>query len=98
MCKFPPARTAAQPEQLDHARQQRRLQRQLGRVHEQRVAEPWRVMTWVWRTICAALIPIALREVPRALERFLLHLARQRTGYRERRVAAFYRSLMVAAG
>ena len=51
-------------------------------------------MTFVWRTLCAALLPIALRDVPRALARFLEHLARRSDGFRERRAAAFYRNLM----
>lgn len=50
-------------------------------------------MTFVWRAICAALLPIALADVPRALDRFLEHLSRQRAGFRERRAAVFYRNL-----
>jgi len=55
-------------------------------------------MAFVWRTLCAALLPIALRDVPRALERFLEHLSRRREGFRERRAAIFYRHLQGDAG
>jgi len=55
-------------------------------------------MFFVWRTLCAALLPIALRDVPRALERFLEHLSRRREGCRERRAAVFYRNLIGESG
>jgi hypothetical protein len=55
-------------------------------------------MTFVWRTLCAALLPIALRDVPRALLRFLQHLGRRREGFRERRAAIFYRNLQADPG
>jgi hypothetical protein len=55
-------------------------------------------MTFVWRTLCAALLPIALRDVPRALERFLEHLGRRNEGFRERRAAIFYRNLLAESG
>jgi hypothetical protein len=57
------------------------------------VTEPWRVMTFVWQTLMAALLPISLRDVPRLLARFLEHLARSATKCRERQVAAFVRHL-----
>ena len=55
-------------------------------------------MTLVWRGICAALLPIALRDIPRALERFLEHLERDKPKCRERRAAVFYRTLREEAG
>jgi len=55
-------------------------------------------MTFVWRTLCAALLPIALRDVPCALERFLEHLSRRSSGRRERRAAIFYRNLLAESG
>ena len=55
-------------------------------------------MTLVWRGICAALLPIALRDMPHALTRFLEHLARDNSRCRERRAAAFYRKLQWEGG
>jgi hypothetical protein len=55
-------------------------------------------MTFVWHTLCAALLPIALRDVPRALECFLEHLGRRNEGFRERRAAIFYRNLQADSG
>jgi hypothetical protein len=55
-------------------------------------------MTLVWRALCAALLPIPLRDVPSALERFLEHLSRRREGFRERRAAIFYRNLLSDSG
>ena len=55
-------------------------------------------MTFVWRGICAALLPIALRDIPSALSRFLEHLARDGQKCRERHAAAFYRKLQGCAG
>ena len=56
-------------------------------------AEPWRVMVFVWQAITAALLPIALRDVPARLAPFLAHLARDGTRCRERRAARFARRL-----
>ena len=56
-------------------------------------AEPWRVMVFVWQAITAALLPIALRDVPTLLGPFLAHLARDGTRCRERRAARFVRHL-----
>ena len=47
--------------------------------------EPWRVMVFVWQAVTAALLPIALRDVPRLLGPFLAHLARDRSRCREPR-------------
>jgi hypothetical protein len=55
-------------------------------------------MTLVWRALCAALLPIALRDLPRALERFLAHLSRCGSRSRERRAVVFYRNLMSELG
>jgi hypothetical protein len=55
-------------------------------------------MTFAWRATCAALLPIALADVPRALDRFLTHLSRQCAGFRERRAAIFYRNLQTECG
>jgi hypothetical protein len=55
-------------------------------------------MVLTWRALCAALLPIALREIPHALHRFLDHLSRHSEGNRERRAAQFYRHLQEEAG
>jgi hypothetical protein len=53
-------------------------------------------MTFVWHSLIAALVPIALRDIPLALERFLHHLARSGRKARERSVDRFRRQLMCA--
>jgi hypothetical protein len=55
--------------------------------------EPWRVMVFVWQAVTAALLPIALRDVPARLGPFLMHLARDGIHCRERRAARFARRL-----
>lgn len=50
-------------------------------------------MTFVWQALKAALLPIALRDVPRLMARFLEHLQRGNVRCRERRAAAFTRHL-----
>jgi hypothetical protein len=50
-------------------------------------------MTLLWQSISAALLPIALRDVPKALERFLEHLQRHRSRHRERAAVLFNRHL-----
>lgn len=55
--------------------------------------EPWRVMVFVWQAVTAALLPIALRNVPALVGTFLAHLARDGTRSRERRAARFARGL-----
>ena len=57
------------------------------------VAEPWRVMTFVWQALKAALLPISLRDVPHLMARFLEHLQRSNVRCRERQAAAFARHL-----
>ena len=55
-------------------------------------------MTLVWQAIKAALLPIALRDLPSLLERFLEHLHRRSDGPRERRAALFTRHLEEVRG
>jgi len=55
-------------------------------------------MVLTWRALCAALLPISLRDIPRALDRFLQHLCRYAEGIRERRAARFYRNLQAESG
>jgi hypothetical protein len=49
-------------------------------------------MTFLWQTICAALLPIDLANIQQALERFLAYLARWAHRKRERRAHVFYRN------
>jgi hypothetical protein len=87
--KFPPALSSPPgdgPQRAD-------IRRRLTRCRGERIAEPWRVTTLVWRALCAALLPIALRDVARVLDRYLAHLARGRSGARERSAAVFLRHL-----
>lgn len=51
------------------------------------------MMVLVWQALCAALMPIKLRDVPKALERYLQHLGRCSDGVRVRRAAAFMQNL-----
>jgi len=53
------------------------------------VTEIWRVTVFVWKTMCAALLPIALRHVAAALPRFLDHLGRSNEQCRKRRIDTF---------
>jgi hypothetical protein len=49
------------------------------------------VLVLAWQSLCAALLPIRLDEIPHALARFLAHLGRSSDGARVRRVASFKR-------
>jgi len=49
------------------------------------------VLVLAWQSLCAALLPIRLDEIPQALERFVAHLGRSNDATRERRAAAFKR-------
>lgn len=69
------------------------LRKRLAGLRDKAVAEPWRVMTFIWQTLKAALLPISLRDVPRLLARFLEHLQRGNERCRERQAAAFNRHL-----
>ena len=50
-------------------------------------------MTFVWHSLIAALVPVTLRDVPQALERFLQHLARSGRKARERGADRFRRQI-----
>jgi len=50
-------------------------------------------MTLIWQAIKAAFLPIALRDVPALLGRFLEHLQRRSDGNRERRAILFKRHI-----
>ncbi len=68
------------------------------RIHKRVVEEPWRVMKLIWQSLCAALLPIRLRDIPTALDRYLQHLGRSSDGTRERRAAVFLRNLQQDTG
>lgn len=57
------------------------------------VDEPWRVMTFMWQAVCAALFPVELANIKQSLERFLTYLARWSNRKRERRAIIFLRNL-----
>ena len=40
------------------------------------VAEPWYVAKLVWRLVCAALLPVALDNLPAVLRHFVDHIGR----------------------
>jgi DDE family transposase len=48
----------------------------LHQLRHEIVGEMWRVMIFVYQALCAALNPIALRDVPRAVAAYLEHLSR----------------------
>jgi len=54
----------------------RRRRRSRDTWYKAAVAEPWRVMVFVWQALMAALLPISLRNVPLRLKQFLDHLQR----------------------
>jgi len=64
----PPEDTHFQSSSPPHAPQQRRL--------AAAAAEPWYVTKLVWDTVCRALLPIALHDIPLILERFVQHIRR----------------------
>ena len=58
--------------------------------------EAWRVMVLVWQAVCAALIPIKLRQIPEALDLYLEHLGRSNKHSRGRQIPIFVEQLGVA--
>jgi hypothetical protein len=48
-------------------------------------------MVFVWQALMAALLPVAIRDVPASIDPFVAHLARDRTRCRERKAALFER-------
>lgn len=54
-------------------------------------------MTFVWQTICAALLLVELTDTRPALERFLAYLARWRNRKRQRHAAVFLLNLQADA-
>mgnify|MGYP001828757350 CR=1 FL=1 len=51
-----------------------------------------------WQALCAALLPISLEDIPRALERYLEHLGRSSDGARRRKAAVFLENLCSDTG
>lgn len=48
--------------------------------------EIWRITAIGWKLFCAALLPLALRELPTALDRLLAYFGRYRKRRRQRAV------------
>jgi len=63
------------------------------RLDARAVNEPWRVMTFMWQAVCAALFPVELANIQQSLERFLAYLARWSNRKRQRRAIVFLRNL-----
>jgi len=74
------------------------VKQRLRRLQKRIIAEPWRVMTLVWQAMRAALLPVRLRDIPAALERFLANLGRRSAGPRMRRAALFYQHIQEESG
>jgi len=51
--------------------------------------EAWRVLVFVWTIVRSSIIPIDIRQVPAALERFLEHLSRSNKHTRSRQIPQF---------
>jgi len=58
----------------------------LGRLAHEIVGESWRMTVFVHQALRAALNPIALRDVPRAIAAFLEHLSRQNAHTRPKQI------------
>jgi len=54
-------------------------------------------MTFIWQSICAALLLVELTDTRTALERFLAYLARWSNRKRQRRAAIFLHNLRAHA-
>ena len=50
-------------------------------------------MVLVWQAIRAALLPIDLRHLPYALNRYLQHLYRSRDRHRRRKIPLFFEEI-----
>jgi hypothetical protein len=62
------------------------------------VAEMWRVMVFVHQALCAALNPIALRDVPRAVSAYVEHLSRRNEQTRPKQIERFLLELVPVPG
>ena len=62
------------------------------------VAEPWRLMTVLWQSVLAALIPVSASQLPGLLQAFLEHLQRQVPRKRLRSVVKFQQQLAEELG
>ncbi len=80
------------------SRAERRTRERLGAMHAASVREVWRVSVLLWGALIAALLPMALRQVPGALPGFLEHLGRGKEKVRERKADAFVRHLADESG
>ena len=55
-------------------------------------------MTLLWQCLCAALLPIGIRDIPNALEHYAQHLDCCDSKSRERQAAAFKRRIFDDSG
>jgi Transposase DDE domain len=62
------------------------------------VGEMWRVMVFVYQALCAALNPIALRDVPRAVSAYLEHLSRRNERTRPKQIERLLLELVPVPG
>jgi Transposase DDE domain len=68
----------------------------LHQLRHEIVAETWRVMVFVYQALCAALNPIALRDVPRAVGAYLEHLSRRNEQTRPKQIEQLLLELVPA--
>lgn len=86
------------PSGKSRSRAERRARKQLEATGGDAVREVWRVSVIIWSALIAALLPVSLRDVPRALPRFLAHLGRSNEKVRERKADAFLRRMIHERG
>jgi hypothetical protein len=55
-------------------------------------------MALLWQCLCAALLPIGIRDIPFAIDRYIQHLGRCETESRERQADAFHRHFLDGFG
>jgi hypothetical protein len=55
-------------------------------------------MALLWQCLCAALLPIGIRDIPFAIERYIQHLGRCEGESRERQADAFRRHFLDGFG
>lgn len=84
------------PSGKSRSRAERRTRQELETSHDATVREVWRVTVLLWSALIAALLPLALRDVPESLPEFVAHLGRGNEKVRERRADAFKRHLREA--
>ena len=58
----------------------------------------WRVMDLVYQAIRAALLPVRMRDLPRFLDVFLMHVGRRNEKKRPKQIERFVAQLQPSAG